>query len=311
VLPDSHSQGFFRKVQNEDLQWNVQLIPLLLANRRYDWLADFIIDQIKDLAPDEELYIVDGGDFADMPALSSYDKGKASAENKRIDTDLLYSRDARKRMMQPVLAYLEKLKAGHRRLPKVHFIVCLGNHENRWVRFKNDNPAWFDFEDIDNDVTQAAELGAKVVPFLVPVEIAGIHFCHYYYKKDSRYAIGGVTPARALATFLKRSAVSFHTHEWHVHCERSILGVVKCLYAACYYEHDEHYPGPQGHANITRALTVLHDCKDGDFKEVKHMLDDLKAKYLRPEHGPEDWSELIADVPYTEDVEVEPCTLTV
>lgn len=299
VLPDSHSKPFKRRVQNPDGHWHVEYVSKLIANRRYDWLADYIIDQIKTLAPDETLYVMDLGDFMDLKSLSSYDKGKGEAELERLELDIDFGRDARTRLMQPVLDYLEHLKVGHRRVPRVQWVCLLGNHENRWARFRGENPAWVDFDGLPDDLSRASSLGAEVVPFLVPKEIAGIHFCHYYYKKDSRYAIGGVTPARALMTFLKKSAVSGHTHEWDVHGATTIVGTIRCLYAGCYYEHDEKYPGPQGHSNITRAITVLHDCEDGAYNEVKIPIQDLKEKYIRPEHGALEWAQVVADIPYT------------
>jgi hypothetical protein len=297
VLPDSHSKPFFRKVQNEEGHWNSELIPKLIANRRYDWLASFIIDQIKTLEPGEVLFVVDLGDFIDLKSLASYDKGKAEAELERLELDIDYGLDARERMMKPVLDYLAELKR-QKRGKVVHFVCNLGNHENRWARFRSDNPAWVNFDGIPDDITQASKFGATIVPFLVPYDIAGISFCHYYYKKDPRFAISGVTPARSLVLYLKKSAVCGHTHDWDVHTATSVLGTVKCVYCGCYYEHTDKYPGPQGHASIWRGLTVFTNCHNGSFNEVKYPLEEIKRKYIKEIHGDPSWVNVVADIPY-------------
>ena len=90
-----------------------------------DWLGKYIT-RIK---PD---VIVNLGDFFDMPSLSSYDKGTAKIEGKRVVEDIEFSRKALERITKP----LEKLKGkGVGYDPRLVFL--LGNHEQRLERYVN------------------------------------------------------------------------------------------------------------------------------------------------------------------------------
>ena len=118
VLPDSHSRPLWAYGENEDSNKNKALVPYKITNRRYDWLAQLIIEEIRS-ARGEEVVVVDLGDFADMKSLSSYDKGKKPSENERIQLDIDYARDARRRMTIPVLEYIERKRHNKERVPKV------------------------------------------------------------------------------------------------------------------------------------------------------------------------------------------------
>src|SRR5688572_3057163 len=77
------------------------------------------------------------GDFADMPSLSSYDKGKKSFEGRRYKRDI----EAAQFAMQAFLKPLQEYNAKHPSRPYLpRLVLTLGNHEERIERAVNDDP---------------------------------------------------------------------------------------------------------------------------------------------------------------------------
>lgn len=284
VVPDSHSKPVWTFTENQDSHVNKQLVPYHIANRRYDWLSQLIIDEIKNSKPGEEFAIVELGDFADMKSLSSYDKNKKPSENQRIQLDVDYARDARRRMTTPVLQFLAEKKDKKERVPKVRWVALTGNHEHRWSRLKNDEPLWDIFENFD-DISGAIELGWELHPFLVPVEINGVHFCHYFTSGLLGKPISGVTAARSLVMKLHKSCVAGHLHEYHVHRESTALGTCIGIVAGCFMEAPEDYAGPQGNPRYWPGITVLEDVENGHFHDRKIPLEHIKQAYYKKEQG--------------------------
>src|ERR1044071_1352840 len=97
------------------------------------WIGEYIVRKRPDV-------IIHAGDFADMESLSSYDKGKRTAEGKRVQQDI----DVAIKAMTILLAPLRKLQADQRaRGEKVYeprMVLTLGNHEDRITRHVNVNP---------------------------------------------------------------------------------------------------------------------------------------------------------------------------
>lgn len=295
IIPigDSHSRPLWYYVRNEDSHVEKRLVPMAIANRRYDWLAQLIIEEIKLSDPGEEIVILDIGDFADMKSLSSYDKGKRPAENERIQLDLDYARDARRRLTQPVLEYLNARRRNRKRVPKVRWVALLGNHEHRWERLKKDEPLWDIFDGGVDDLSNATDWGWEVYPFLQPVNVGGINFCHYFPDKGiDRKAIAGVTPARNLILRLHESCAVGHNHEFHIHREVTPLSTKIGLCVGCYMETDEEYAGLHGNIRWWRGIVVLDDVKDGVFDERKIPLNIIRKKFWKPEQGPYDLRDL-------------------
>ena len=82
---------------------NLLIIPDAHANTDYDnerftHLGKFIIKHKPD-------YIVCLGDFADMPSLSSYDKGTKGFEGKRYKKDIESCINAQEKLLDPLRRY--------------------------------------------------------------------------------------------------------------------------------------------------------------------------------------------------------------
>lgn len=278
AIGDFHARPAWYFIKNEDGKLEKKLIPMRIANRRADWLALLIIDILKTLGPNEELTIVDIGDFADMKSLSSYDKGKRPGENERIQLDIDYARDARQRITKQVLDYIEQLKIKRRRVPKVRWIALLGNHENRWERLKKDDALWDIFDGV-SDISGAKEWGWEVIPFLTPIKINGVWFCHYFESGPKGFAISGVTPGRSLIAKMKESCVVGHSHEYHMHVEQTVLSTKIGMQIGCYLELEEDYAGPQGNHRWWKGIVEMKNVRQGSYNEIRYPIEDIQKKY--------------------------------
>ena len=58
-----------------------------VPNHHLEWVGNYLVEKKPDV-------VVCIGDFADMPSLSSYDRGKRAAENQRYQYDIEAARDA-------------------------------------------------------------------------------------------------------------------------------------------------------------------------------------------------------------------------
>jgi hypothetical protein len=219
------------------------------------WVGKYIAEKQPDV-------IVCIGDFADMESLSKYDVGTIRGENKRLKRDLQTARTAMELLMQPIRAV-----DGY--CPELH--LTMGNHEERLDRFANEHP--YLEEVVGTHMLNYEEWGWKVHPFLKPVEIDGVQYCHYFVTGDSGRP---VTSAPALLRRRHKSAImghaqktdiSFHpvTHQWAIFC-----GICNL--------HDEPFLGPQGNL-VRRQILVLHEVDEGKFDPMFVSLNFLKKSY--------------------------------
>lgn len=220
------------------------------------WVGNYIAEK----RPDAVICI---GDFADVESLNRYDMGTIRGENKRLQKDLIVAREAMDRLMAPV-------KAAPDYAPELH--LTMGNHEERLDRFANEHP--YLEEVVGTHMLRFDEWGWKVHPFLKPVTVDGIRYCHYFVSGAMGKA---VSSAPALLRLQKQSCimghnqktdVAFHpvTHQWAIFC-----GICNL--------HDEHYLGPQGN-DVRRQILVLHEVDDGRFDPMF-----VSLKFLRKAYG--------------------------
>jgi hypothetical protein len=220
-----------------------------------EWVGNYIAEK----QPDAIICI---GDFADMEALSKYDVGTLKGENKRLQKDLIVAREAMDRLMAPIRAVEDYS-------PELH--LTMGNHEERLDRFANEHP--YLEEVVGTHMLNYEAWGWKVHPYLKPVCVDGVDYCHYFITGESGRA---VSSAPALLRRRTRSCVmghnqktdiAFHpvTHQWAIFC-----GVCNL--------HDEAYLGPQGNY-VRRQILVLHEVEDGRFDPMFVSLKFLEKSY--------------------------------
>ncbi len=253
VLPDSHAKHG-------------------VPNDRYDWLARMILD----IRPE---VVVDLGDFADVPALSAYDKGKKKAEGKRVDLDIEAAVDARRRLTEPLKNLHFGLESWGRVVESSYtprLIALGGNHEQRVDRYMNDHPELYGM--MSQDISEAEKQGWEWYPFLQKVTVEGVTFCHFFHNEMGK-PLSGVSPARTLINKLHVSSVAGHSHIWDHHSQVNGEGKrLHGLVAGCYFEHHEDY-AVQSNERWDRCITILHDVKNGDFDLEKISIERIKKRY--------------------------------
>src|SRR5688500_3287757 len=114
------------------------------------------------------------GDFADLPSLSSYDKGTKAFEGRRYRRDVEAAQFAMQAFLGPLEAYNKTAKRPY----KPRMVLTLGNHEQRILKACNEDPKLDGMLRIED--LAYSEYGWEVHPFLEVVVIEGIAFSHYF-----------------------------------------------------------------------------------------------------------------------------------
>lgn len=228
-----------------------------------EWAGKYIAEKKPDV-------VVHLGDHWDMPSLSSYDKGKASAEGRRVAKDIQAGNDALDRLTLEICRSDSKYKPRR--------IILRGNHENRLERYINDNAELQGtFDGAFND----AQLGWEVVPFLQPIEVGGVSFCHYFPRSsDGNVAQTkrGAPSARAQLMREMQSCISGHKQGLDLAIHTNGKRLIRSIIAGSFYQHSEEYLSPQGNAHW-QGMLMLHEVHGGNFNLCEVSLDFLKRKY--------------------------------
>ncbi len=235
-----------------------------VSNRRFDWLGQFVLDYGLS-HPDEDVTLIDMGDWEDMPSLSSYDIGKKCYEGRRYKLDLEAAWDARARVNKPIDDFNAKAKKNHERRFSVRKVALGGNHFERRVQRVTENSPMLDgvVGVADN---RCADFGWEYVPFLTPIVIDGISYVHYWQGQGTSQPIGlGKFSAQVLLREKHTSTITGHNHKLDFatalngNGER-LLGIS----AGCYLDPEQHedYAG-QNNANWWRGIIVLRGVDKG------------------------------------------------
>ncbi len=232
-----------------------------------DWVGQYIADKQPDV-------IVNIGDFADMPSLSSYDIGKKSFEGRRYKTDIEVTRKAMDRLLQPMKDLNEYKRKRKEKQYRPRMVLTLGNHEERITRAVEGDPKLHGTIGLDD--LGYTEAGWEVFDYLTPVVIDGVVYCHFF---TSGVMGRPVSSAAALLTKRHMSAVMGHVQGRQIaYANRADGRQITGLFCGCCYLHDEDYLGAQGN-NYWRGVWMLHEVEDGQFDEMPVSLKYLKKKY--------------------------------
>lgn len=230
------------------------------------WLGRYILHVKPDI-------VVNLGDFFDLPSLSSYDKGTALIEGKRVTEDIDFSKDALKLITAPTQKYNKKVQEHKRYEPRLVFL--LGNHEQRLERYVNANPELIGLLSYDN--LGIREQGWELHDFLKVVNIEGILFSHYFANPMSGRPYTG--RSYSLLQRIGKSFVQGHRQELDYACRELVDGTRQFgLVAGAFYQHDEGYKGYQGNKHW-RGVVVLHETQNGWGDAMFVSLDYLSRKY--------------------------------
>lgn len=232
-----------------------------------DWIGELIVKERPDV-------IVCLGDFADMPSLSSYDKGKKSFEGRRYIKDIQSATIGMGRLLRPLKEFNRKAIDGHRAQYKPRMVLTLGNHEHRIER-ACENQAELDGVIGYHDLPYQ---DWEVYDFLKPVEVDGVTYVHYLQNKMTGNPVGG-TGINKLKTTGCNTTIVGHKQTLEVATMFNGRGqqqwFIECGAA---YLHDEEYKGYQGNHHF-RGVLILDNVREGNFDLRIISLDSLRSVY--------------------------------
>ena len=210
------------------------------------------------------------GDFADMPSLSSYDKGKKSFEGRRYKRDIEAAQFAMQAFLEPMETYNKTAKKQY----KPRMVMTLGNHEDRINKACNNDPMLDGVLSVKD--LAYGEYGWEVHDFLKIVIIENIAFSHYF----STGVMG--RPASSAAAQLRKTNMScFAGHQQGkqiAYGYRADGQTITSIICGSAYGHDEDFLGPQGNKHW-RGFFMLNNVQDGAFDEMPVPLAYINQKY--------------------------------
>ena len=231
------------------------------------WAGKAIVDYKPDV-------VVNLGDFADMPSLSSHDiKGSKYFEGLRYKKDIEAAKEAMKLLLAPLREAQKAQKESKHKVYKPRMVMTLGNHENRIDRAVNNNPT---LEGLISTKDLDYEKDWEVHGFLHPVFINGVGFNHYW--PVGAMGRPAASPA-AIISKLHMSCVAGHQQGRSVAYGKRADGKAICaIIAGSYYQHDESYMDKLSNRHW-RGLVVLNEVEDGCFDEMMLSIEYLEKKY--------------------------------
>lgn len=242
------------------------------------WIGQYIVDEFKDKP---NIKLVNLGDFADFPSLSSYDKpGSKQLEGRRYIEDVKAANAGWTALNKP-LVDLNKRRKGAKHAqwwPERH--ITLGNHENRVSRAIDSNPVQLEGV-LSLDHLDYARTGWTVHPFLEILWLDGVAYSHYAVTPMTGRPMGG--QASLQLQRLGHSMITGHqqTLDIAVRYTRNDKGQMRSIHriiAGAAYGHHEDYLGPQGNDHW-RGVLVLNEVRGGSFDPAFISLAYLCRRY--------------------------------
>ena len=232
-----------------------------------EWAGKYIVDKRPDV-------IINIGDFADMPSLSTHDKaGSKAFEGLRYREDVESAKRAMTRLLAPLRALQGQQKKNKDKVYRPRMELLLGNHEHRISRAVNNLPI---LEGTLSVKDLCYEKDWNVHPFLQPLVINDVVFNHYF-------PVGAIgRPASSAATMvskLHQSCVAGHQQGRQVAYGRKADGqAITCIIAGSFYLHDESYMDVTSNRHW-RGLVMLNELEHGHYDEMFVSTNYLKRKY--------------------------------
>jgi len=218
--------------------------------------------------------VVNIGDFADMPSLSSHDiKGSKYFEGLRYQKDVDVAKKAMQVLMKPLRDLQKQQKINKHKVYKPRMVLTMGNHENRIDRAINNNPM---LEGLISTKDLEYEKDWEVHEFLHPVFINGVGFNHYW--PVGAMGRPAASPA-AIISKLHMSCIAGHQQGKQVAYGKRADGKPICsIVVGSYYLHDESYMDKLSNKHW-RGLLVMNEVEDGHFDELFLSIEYLQRKY--------------------------------
>lgn len=257
VIPDAHA------TPGEDL-------------RRFEWLGKLILEVQPDV-------IVDIGDWWDMASLCSYDKGTKSFEGRRYKADIEAGHRADQLAFGPIVEYNKEMSKQKRKKYNPVIIRTRGNHEHRIgkaVERQAELEGVIGFEDLNPRL----DLDFRVFPFLQPVTVDGITYCHYF--------VSGVMgrPVSSASAMLAKQHVSCTAG--HLHLKDSSEGRtaqgkrIRSLICGSFHDpdHVSHYANEQSAGLWWDGLILKYNVENGDYDSLEISVNNLQLMMEGKKH---------------------------
>lgn len=149
--------------------------------------------------------VINIGDGADMPSLSSYDKGTRGYEGRRYGHDIDAAVDFQDRLWDPVRRQKRK---------KPHRVYLIGNHEQRIEKATQTSPELHGTIGLSD--LQLDSYYDTIVPYQgnTPgiINIDGVDYAHFFVSGVMGRPISGEHPATSLLTKRFASSTCGHLH---------------------------------------------------------------------------------------------------
>jgi len=231
------------------------------------WAGQYAADKKPDV-------IVHIGDHWDMPSLSSYDVGTRSFEGRRYVRDIEAGIAGMEAFLEPIRNEQDRLKNNKWKQWKPLMVFTLGNHENRITRAIDSDPkleGLIKFDDL-----KLEEMGWEVIPFLQPIVIDEIAYCHYF---TSGVMGRPVSSARLMLQKKYMSCIMGHVQDRDIAYARKADGTnMLGLFSGIYYQHDEDYLTPQTNGSWA-GIWMLNEVGNGGCDELPVSINYLREKY--------------------------------
>lgn len=235
-----------------------------ISTERFKWLADYAFEKEADI-------VVDMGDWADMPSLSSYDIGKKSYEGRRYLKDVEAAVGARAVFAEELAKLNRQNVRGHKTRYAPKKVALGGNHcEGRIARVVEEDPKLEGLIDFYKDLGYE-QYGWEYVPYRTPVDIQGFTFCHYFASGVMGRPIGGEMPALSILRKQFTSCVAGHSHLLDIaHRTRPNGTRIWGLVAGCFLA-EEQWEDYAAEANKLwwRGVVLLKGAENGDFESFE------------------------------------------
>lgn len=223
------------------------------------WLGQAIADY----KPDR---VIDLGDAADFPSLSSYASAKEK-EGQRLLKDIEIANRADDILFESMGSFRPKT---------LHKLA--GNHENRLDRFLSEHPVLEGV--VSLDALNIKEHGWIHVPYLYgspqAIELDGLAYAHYFANVNTGKPIGGNATYKLAA--IGQPFVQGHVQGYDIGTKQFATGrTIRGIVAGSCYLHDEEYKGMAN--NHWRGAVVLNEVENGVFSEMPLTMNYLCEKY--------------------------------
>ncbi len=216
--------------------------------------------------------IIHLGDHWDMPSLSSYDVGKKSFEGRSYSEDVQAGNKAMAAFMDVIKAEQKRLRSNKKTVWKPRLVFTLGNHEQRIERAVENDAKLEGLMSYDD----LSLKGWEVHPYLKPVVIDGVAYCHYF---TSGVMGRPVSSAKLLLQKKHMSCVMGHVQDRDIaFANRADMKPMIGLFAGIFYVHDEDYLTAQTNSSW-RGVWMLHEVNDGQCDEMPVSMNYLRKKY--------------------------------